>query len=204
MIDIVYEDTDLIAIEKPAGLLSVPGRGAEKQDSVQTRLRTAFAGITAIHRLDMATSGLLLLAKDKSAERHYKGCFARREVRKSYLAVCHGRIENDRGEIALPLRGDWPNRPRQIVSQASGKAALTVYRVRKREENSSRVALFPKTGRSHQLRVHLAAIGHPIVGDKLYAYPQDRCLPRLLLHAVSLDIRTPRGRLLRLASAVPF
>ena len=204
MIDILYEDADLLAIEKPAGLLSVPGRTAEKKDSVQTRLRGEHPGLTAIHRLDMATSGLLLFARHKTAERHYKGCFERREVQKSYLAVCHGRVENEDGRIDLPLCGDWPNRPRQIVSHASGKAALTDYRVRARGRNTSRLALFPQTGRSHQLRVHLAAIGHPIVGDELYAYPDDRRLPRLLLHAVALEIRTPQGQLLRLESPAPF
>lgn len=204
MSDIVYEDDDLIAIDKPSGLLSVPGRTAEKKDSVQSRLRRKHPGLVAIHRLDMATSGLLLLAKHKTAERHYKGCFERREVRKSYLAICHGRIVTDRGRIDLPLCGDWPNRPRQIVSHDRGKAALTNYQVRARAQNTSRVALFPHTGRSHQLRVHLAAIGHPIVGDELYAYPHDQRLPRLLLHAVSVDIRTPEGRLLNLESPAPF
>lgn len=202
--DIIFEDADIVVVNKPAGLLSVPGRGEDKQDSVEWRIKQIHPGAMAAHRLDMATSGVLLVAKHKDAERYYKQCFAQRQTEKTYQALCHGRIAAASGEIDLPLRCDWERRPRQMVCYEQGKTALTRYEVLAYESGNSRVALFPFTGRSHQLRVHLAAIGHPIIGDNLYSYPQDADLPRLLLHAQALAITDRHGKARRFYAPVPF
>ncbi|MDO4642492.1 MAG: pseudouridine synthase [Cardiobacteriaceae bacterium] len=194
MLDILYEDADIFVINKPAGLLSVPGRGEEKYDSVQSRCQTCVQEAVAVHRLDMATSGLLLIAKHKAAERHYKKQFAERRVEKHYIAVVYGEMENDSGDIHFPLITDWERRPRQKICYIQGKTAHTAYQVITRHNGNTRVSLEPYTGRSHQLRVHLAGIGHPIVGDEFYA--QDY-LPfntsRLLLHAESLRVENLHG-----------
>lgn len=204
MIPILYQDDDLIAVDKPAGLLSVPGRGPEKADSVQTRIAAQFAGAIAIHRLDMETSGLMLLARHKASERYYKTLFEQRQVRKVYQAVCYGILREESGEIDLPLIGDWPNRPRQKVCFERGKHALTRYRILAHTAHTTRVALYPYTGRSHQLRVHLATVGHPICGDRLYVFPEDHQYPRLLLHACKLSFTTRQGTPLTLRSNMPF
>lgn len=201
---IIFEDADIIVVNKPAGLLSVPGRGEDKQDSVEWRIKQQYAGAMAAHRLDMATSGVLLLAKHKDAERYFKQCFANRNTEKTYQAICHGNITEKTGEITLPLRCDWENRPRQMVCYEHGKTALTRYKVLSYEKTQTRVALYPFTGRSHQLRVHLAEIGHPIVGDNLYSYPEDKTLPRLLLHAHMLKIEDRKGKLRCFYAPVPF
>ncbi len=201
---IVFEDKNIIVVNKPAGLLSVPGRGIEKLDSVETRIKAQYAGAVAVHRLDMATSGIMLLAKHKAAERHYKSCFEQRKSEKVYQAICHGILADKKGEIDLPLRCDWDNRPRQMVCYTHGKHALTRYEVLEEMENRTRIALYPVTGRSHQLRVHLASIGHPIIGDKLYSYPEDKNLPRLLLHAQSLSLPTPENQWQTFEVATPF
>ncbi|SUO97430.1 pseudouridine synthase [Suttonella indologenes] len=202
--DIIFEDADIVVVNKPAGLLSVPGRGADKQDSVEWRIKQQYPGAMAAHRLDMATSGVLLVAKHKDAERYYKQCFAQRETEKTYQALCHGHIAASRGEIDFPLRCDWERRPRQMVCYEQGKSALTRYKVLNYEGESTRVALYPFTGRSHQLRVHLAEIGHPIIGDNLYSYPQDAQLPRLLLHAQQLSITDRKGRQRHFYAPLPF
>lgn len=203
-LNIIFEDSDIIVVDKPAGLLSVPGRGEDKQDSVEWRVKQVYAGAMAAHRLDMATSGVLLLAKHKDAERYFKQCFAERKTEKMYQAICHGSIAQASGEIELPLRCDWERRPRQMVCYEHGKAALTRYEVLSRQADNTRVALYPITGRSHQLRVHLAEIGHPIIGDNLYSYPQDAQLPRLLLHACMLSVCDRKGKSRRFYAPVPF
>lgn len=201
---ILYADHDLIVVDKPAGLLSVPGRGADKQDSVQTRIAATHPGAVAVHRLDMCTSGIILIAKHKDAERHYKRQFEQRRVHKTYHAIIHGCPDNEQGNIDLPLTRDWPNRPKQKICLHSGKPALTHYHILHSSQAHSRVHLTPHTGRSHQLRIHLAAIGHPIIGDTLYGYPDDQQQPRLLLHACALSITTPNATLLELHSPTPF
>ena len=158
----------------------------------------------AAHRLDMATSGLLLIAKHKAAERHYKQEFAARRVEKRYIAVVHGDIGSDAGDIEYPLITDWERRPRQKICYQHGKAAHTSYQVLARNGTTTRVALTPHTGRSHQLRVHLAAIGHPILGDEFYAEENPPAAPRLLLHAETLAVANLHGILQRFHLAPAF
>ncbi|WP_311195333.1 pseudouridine synthase [Suttonella sp. R2A3] len=202
-LSVIYEDSAIVAVDKPAGLLSVPGRGEDKFDSVQTRVAKRFPGANAIHRLDMSTSGLMLVAKHKVAERHYKRQFEARLVQKTYFAITHGRLWPHHGVIDLPLIGDWPNRPKQKVCYEHGKPAQTDYQVVCYQPEGTRVRLHPYTGRSHQLRVHLSALGYPILGDELYD-GNHPARPRLLLHAAALSLYTPEGELLNLYAPTPF
>lgn len=189
---LVHVDEALVVLDKPAGLLSVPGRGADKQDCAAARVQQCFADALVVHRLDMATSGLLLLARGAEVQRRLSIAFARREVAKRYVAVVHGRVAGDAGEIDLPLAADWPRRPRQKVDPVEGKPSLTRYRCLAHDAagGTTRLQLEPVTGRSHQLRVHLAALGHPIVGDTLYGAAGDPA-PRLMLHASELSLLHP-------------
>ena len=201
---VVFSDDTLVVVDKPAGMLSVPGRGADKQDCAAACVQALHADARVVHRLDMATSGLLLMARGDAAQRRLSIAFAEREVAKRYVAVVHGRLPSAGGEIDLPLVADWPHRPRQKVDAASGKPSLTRYRVLSEDASSdtSRVELEPVTGRSHQLRVHMLAIGHPIVGDTLYGAPE---AARLMLHACELRFVHPAtGLRMRLQSAAPF
>ena len=204
---ILYSDDALLAVDKPAGMLSVPGRGEDKRDCVAARLQSMFADALVVHRLDMATSGLLVMARGAAAQRRLGIAFAQREVAKRYVAVVAGRPPAS-GEIDLPLITDWPNRPKQKVDREHGKPSLTRYRTLAYDAatDTARVELEPVTGRSHQLRVHLCALGHPIVGDALYAPPAVRCgATRLLLHACALRMLHPTtGQPLDFKSAVPF
>lgn len=205
---IVHADDSLVVVDKPAGLLSVPGRGADKADNATARVQAEFADALTVHRLDMATSGLLLFARGASMQRQLSALFEAREVIKHYEALVSGMVDQDHGEIDLPLAANWPQRPRQIVDHVHGKPSLTRYRVLQRDaqDQTTRVLLQPLTGRSHQLRVHLLAIGHPIVGDALYAPPEMAAhQDRLMLHATRLEFRHPlSGDELRLLSAAPF
>lgn len=188
----IYEDEDLLVVDKPAGLLSVPGR--DLPDSLQTRLKDLDPKSLLVHRLDMATSGLMVFARNKAAQRHLGLQFERRHTTKSYLARVAGRVEGNSGRINLPLFADWPNRPRQKVDWEWGKSSQTDWDVRHREPTSTRLALHPITGRSHQLRVHCWAIGHPILGDRIYAQDEVfEAAPRLQLHAWKLGLRHPIG-----------
>lgn len=204
-LDVLYQDSDLVVVNKPSGLLSVPGRGEDKFDSVETRVRQQFAlGARAIHRLDMATSGILLIAKHKDAERHYKIQFEQRLVEKTYYAITSGIIAPIQGSMDWPLIADWENRPRQIVCAIRGKPALTHYQVVQTDiaHAQTLVRLTPITGRSHQLRVHLATLGHPIIGDDLYhPNPADVALR---LHASNLKIPKPDGEYLMVQAPLPF
>lgn len=187
----VYVDERLIVVDKPAGLLAVPGRGEDKQDCAIHRVQQQFNDALIVHRLDMATSGLLLLARGADMQRSLSIAFAQRRVAKRYTAVLAGCLTEACGEVDLPLMPDWPNRPRQKVDLAHGKPSLTRWQVLSVDEQaqSTRVALEPVTGRSHQLRLHMQAIGHPILGDPLYASPAQCALaPRLLLHASWLHL----------------
>lgn len=204
----LHVDAHCIVVVKPAGLLSVPGRGEELQDCASTRVQLCHGDALIVHRLDMATSGLLLFARGAQAQRALSRAFAQREVGKRYVAVVDGLIADDAGEITLPLMADWPNRPRQKVDAEHGKAALTRWHVLERDSaaRTTRVQLEPVTGRSHQLRVHMAALGHPILGDALYAPPacQTRSV-RLLLHACRLRFSHPAGLgAVQFESAPPF
>ncbi|PIE82665.1 MAG: bifunctional tRNA pseudouridine(32) synthase/ribosomal large subunit pseudouridine synthase RluA [Cardiobacteriales bacterium] len=200
---VLFEDNDIIAVDKPAGLLSVPGRGADKLDSVESRARERIAGASAIHRLDMATSGIMLIAKHKAAERHFKIQFEQRKVTKIYYAITCGIMKVTEGEMRWPLIVDWEHRPRQKVCEKEGKAALTHYQVIGIDQTGKQtlVRLRPLTGRSHQLRVHLATLGYPIVGDDLY-HPRPK-KTRLMLHASDLTISKRDGEDLILHSALP-
>jgi tRNA pseudouridine32 synthase/23S rRNA pseudouridine746 synthase len=203
---LIHVDESLVVIDKPTLLLSVPGRGADKQDSVVTRLARDFPGIREVHRLDWETSGLLLLARNRDAHSELSRQFREREVSKRYIALVFGELLQEAGEVTLPLRRDWPNRPRQIVDSEDGKPSHTHWRRLALENGCSRVALTPTTGRTHQLRVHMQALGHPILGDGLYAHAEALSLaPRLTLHATHLGFRHPAsGEFLRFSSAAPF
>ncbi len=203
-ISVVYNDDCLIIAVKPAGLLAVPGRGADKQDCLASRVQAQFLDALIVHRLDMATSGLMVLGRGAEMQRALSRLFHDREVGKRYVALVAGRMKVAAGEINLPLMADWLKRPRQKVDHDAGKHALTRYRVLGYDAggDTTRVELEPVTGRTHQLRVHLAAIGHPIVGDVLYG---GRLAPRLMLHAGMLAFQHPRtGEALAFSSPPPF
>jgi len=203
---ILHRDDQLAIADKPAGLPAVPGRTEALQDCLWRRVQAELPDALVVHRLDMATSGLMLFARSAAVQRQLGIAFAARQVRKRYIAVVAGRVGPDAGEIDLPLAADWPNRPRQIVERSRGKASLTRYTVLERSAAATRLELEPWTGRSHQLRVHLAAIGHPILGDALYA-PDDvqAAAPRLLLHASALAFAHPcNGERFEIASPAPF
>lgn len=202
---LVHADAALVAVDKPAGLHTVPGRGALAHGSLAERVRHLHADALVVHRLDMATSGLVVFARGAAAQRALSIAFAARRVAKRYQAVVAGLVAAEEGAIELPLAADWPRRPRQCVDFERGKAALTRWRVLGRDAAAARtlLQLEPVTGRAHQLRVHLLAIGHPIVGDALYA--PEPAAPRLLLHACALALPHPLdGALLELTSPVPF
>jgi tRNA pseudouridine32 synthase/23S rRNA pseudouridine746 synthase len=207
-LDVVYQNDALVVVNKPSGLLSVPGRGADKLDCMASRVQADFADALIVHRLDMETSGLLIFARGQAAHRALNYAFQTRQVDKSYVAVVDGRPAADAGEIALPLICDWPNRPLQKVDHDIGKPSLTRYKVLSHdpETDTTRVALEPLTGRSHQLRVHMLSLGHAILGDALYASENvQKMAPRLLLHACALSIPHPvSGERLSLVSAPEF
>lgn len=183
---LVHVNDELIAVDKPAGLLSVPGRGADKQDCVWSRLQAQHPEALVVHRLDQATSGLLLFARSPDAQRRLSAAFEQRQVHKTYTAVVWG-DPGAEGLIDLPLSADWPNRPRQQVDPVHGRPSQTRWqRIGPAGTGQTRLRLLPVTGRSHQLRVHLLALGHPIVGDALY--DPDRPAPRLALHASALSL----------------
>jgi len=188
-LDIIHEDRDMVVVNKPSGLLSVPGRTPDLLDSVLSRVREIHPNAQAVHRLDLGTSGVLAVATRRKAEAVLRQQFQDRLTRKIYLARLCGVLSQDSGQVDLPLVCDWPNRPRQMVCHNTGKTALTDFVVLERDQKSTLVMLRPHTGRSHQLRVHMASLGHPILGDNLYgeAGPGER----LLLHASQLGLYHP-------------
>lgn len=204
MLEVLHADESIVVIDKPAGLLAVPGRGESGRDNAASRVQQLYADALIVHRLDMATSGLLLFARGAEMQRDLSAAFAQRRVHKRYVAVVHGVVEAEHGEIDAPLAADWPNRPRQNVDAERGKPSLTRWRVLFRGASTTRLDLEPVTGRSHQLRVHLLSIGHPICGDPLYgALPP--ATPRLLLHACELSLAHPlSGAPCNFVSAAPF
>jgi tRNA pseudouridine32 synthase / 23S rRNA pseudouridine746 synthase len=216
--EFIYRDDSLFIVNKPAGLLAVPGRGADKQDCLSVRIQKEFPDALVVHRLDMATSGLMVFARGAEIQRHLSQMFREHDVAKRYVALVQGRVEAPTGEVNLPIAADWPNRPLRKIDVDKGKPALTRYKVLSYENKTastplrdtqcesiletSRVELEPVTGRTHQLRVHMAAIGHPIVGDALYGV---QVADRMMLHACSLRFIHPvNGTLLDLQSASPF
>ena len=191
----LYRDPRLIVVDKPAGMPAVPGRGPDKQDCLVTKLQQEFGDVRVVHRLDWATSGVILFARDADAQRELSRQFAERLVDKQYAAVVRGEPVDDRGAIDFPLRKDFDHPPRHRVDAVHGKPALTEWRVVQRLGDRARLVLHPLTGRSHQLRLHMAAIDHPILGDTLYADPATQAAsPRLLLHAERLTFFHPDDR----------
>jgi len=193
-LDVIHQDDRIIVLNKPTGLLSVPGIGPEKLDCLASRAQCEFPGARIVHRLDRDTSGVIVMALDAEAHRELSRQFHDREVQKVYIAIVAGIVEQDEGKIDLPMRKDMDpeNAPCQIIDHERGRAAVTNYRVLKRDADCSRLELRPITGRSHQLRLHLQSIGHPILGDNLYSPPEVIALAdRLMLHAQSLWLVHP-------------
>lgn len=207
-LDILFKDEFLLILSKQCGLLSVPGRGEEKQDCLISRVQTKFPDALIVHRLDMSTSGLMVMARGKEMERYLSIMFQQRKVDKKYIAVVDGKINPDYGEVDLPLITDWPNRPKQKVDFKTGKNSRTMYSVLSydNKNDTSRVELTPITGRTHQLRVHMQSIKHAILGDELYANNDAiEKAPRLLLHASYLSFKHPvSGELIELNSEPEF
>ena len=205
-LNIVFKDEHLLVLNKPSGLLTVPGKALEHKDSLELRVQRVYPTAKIVHRLDMATSGLLVMALDKDTHRQLSEQFELRQTRKTYIARVYGEVSGERGSVDLPLICDWPNRPKQMVCQQRGKPSLTHWRVLERNDNSTRMELTPVTGRSHQLRVHMLSLGHPILGDRLYAHSDALAMAqRLQLHAQTLGFTHPVTELpLELSAPVPF
>ncbi len=188
---LVHVDAQLLVFDKPSGLLSVPAKPPGPADCLEARAAEAFPGALLVHRLDRDTSGVMVFARTRLAQRHLNWQFERRQVVKVYVARVEGEVAEEAGRIELPLICDWPNRPRQMVCHLRGKAAVTDWRVVAREAGATRLELRPLTGRSHQLRVHLAEIGHPILGDPFYG--DAGAADRMQLHAARIGFRHPDG-----------
>ena len=188
--NVLYVDEAIVVVHKPAGLLAVPGRGEAGRDNLTALVQARHADALVVHRLDMATSGLMLFARGAAVQRQLGMAFARGDVAKTYVAVVEGALDGDQGTIEAALAADWPNRPRQIVDLRQGKPSVTHWRVLERDSDNTRLQLHPVTGRTHQLRVHLQWLGHPIRGDALYA-PLPLRADRLLLHACHLAFTHP-------------
>lgn len=204
-LDVLHADHQVLIANKPAGLLSVPGKGAHLADCLLARVQKAYPEALLVHRLDRDTSGVMVFALTPHAQRHLGLQFEKRQIKKAYVARVFGKVAEKTGTIDLPLGVDWPNRPRQMVDHENGRAAQTDWRVMKAGESETRLKLFPKTGRSHQLRVHCLAIGHPILGDPLYAEGAARDHARLMLHSESVRFRHPDGgRGMNFTAKTPF
>lgn len=208
-LDIIFQDEDMVVLNKSSGLLSVPGRLPEHQDCLQNRVQRVLPTATIVHRLDMATSGIIIMALNKAAHVNISRQFEQRKTKKSYIARVFGHVKEQQGSVDLPLICDWPNRPKQKVDHENGKQSLTHYQVlsySELDDESTLVELTPVTGRSHQLRVHMLALGHPILGDRLYAHEQALTVSsRLQLHARNLSLTHPvTGELLTFVAPCPF
>jgi tRNA pseudouridine32 synthase/23S rRNA pseudouridine746 synthase len=192
-LSVIHADQQILVVDKPAGLLTVPGKGPHLADCLMARIQAVYPQALLIHRLDRDTSGIMVFALTPLAQRHINWQFEERVTKKVYVARVWGHLAEKTGDIDLPLIVDWPNRPLQMVDHARGKPAQTAWRVVRHEETATRVRLYPRTGRSHQLRVHMREIGHPILGDPFYATGPAREAPRMMLHAESLKLRHPDG-----------
>lgn len=202
---ILHDDHEVVVVDKPAGLLSVPGKGEHLADCLIARVQRVFPTALLVHRLDRDTSGVMVFALTPLAQRHLSWQFEERRTKKTYVARLWGEMAERQGTVDLPLCVDWPNRPRQKVDFENGRAAVTDWRVVRRGGGETRVRLMPQTGRSHQLRVHMAALGHPILGDPFYAEGPARDYPRLMLHSETLSFRHPDGgRTVRFTAPCPF
>ncbi|TXS96251.1 RNA pseudouridine synthase [Parahaliea maris] len=205
-IDILYEDEHLLLVRKPHYLLTIPGRHPLNKDCMITRLQENYPSASIVHRLDLDTSGIMVVPLNRECHSHISRQFQQRQVEKSYIAIVWGEPAQDSGEIDLPIACDWVNRPRQMICHERGKSALTRYRVLERRGDRSRLELSPVTGRSHQLRIHLRELGHPILGCDMYAHPEAEAMAdRLLLHATTLGFEHPAtGEWLAGESTPPF
>lgn len=204
-LSVLHEDAHVLLVDKPAGLLSVPGKGPELADCLLSRVQVAFPDALLVHRLDRDTSGVMIFALTPHAQRHLGLQFEKRMTKKTYVARVWGVPADKTGTVDLPLIVDWPNRPRQMVCHDTGKPAQTDWRVIKAESDTARVRLHPRTGRSHQLRVHMLALGHPILGDPFYAEGPARDYPRLMLHSEELRFNHPQGgHSTKVRSKAPF
>ena len=191
-LSIIFQDDDLLIVNKPSELLTVPGKDPKHADCLIARVNRVFPTAKIVHRLDMATSGIICLAMNKAAHRNLSMQFQERQTAKRYIARVYGKLEQQTGSVDLPLICDWPNRPKQMVDHTNGKPSLTYYSVIEYEENATRVELTPITGRSHQLRVHMLSLGHPILADRLYAHADALvAAQRLQLHAQMLQLAHP-------------
>lgn len=205
-VSIIHIDDDIVIVNKQADVLSVPGRGPEKLDSISHRLSLQFDEIHIVHRLDMATSGIMVFARNKDSLRSLQQQFQNRQTQKTYQAIVAGRLTPTTGAINLPMRCDWPNRPRQMVCYEYGKKSLTRWQVLEYIDGNTRVNLMPVTGRSHQLRIHCNAMRHPILGDHLYGTNESQnATKHLCLHAQSLTFTHPKNhQRITFSSPVPF
>ncbi|MDD7911034.1 RluA family pseudouridine synthase [Pseudovibrio exalbescens] len=205
-LDVLHQDDDILVLNKPSGLLSVPGKADHLKDCLERRAQGKFGDARIVHRLDMDTSGVIVMAMNAQAHRHLGLQFERRKTRKTYIARIWGQPEKNEGLVDLPLRCDWPNRPRQMVDHELGRSAQTKWEVLAREEACALVRLSPITGRSHQLRVHMLSLGHPILGDRFYAGAEALAASnRLCLHAHKLGLHHPaNGEFLWFEAPVPF
>ncbi len=202
---ILHDDHEVLLVDKPSGLLSVPGKGAHLADCLIARVQAVFPTALLVHRLDRDTSGVMIFALTPHAQRHLGLQFEKRQTKKVYVARVWGEMAEKTGTVDLPLCVDWPNRPKQHVDHENGKPAQTDWRVVRARDGESRVRLMPRTGRSHQLRVHMMELGHPILGDPFYATGPARDHPRLMLHSESLQFRHPDGGAgLKISAKAPF
>jgi tRNA pseudouridine32 synthase/23S rRNA pseudouridine746 synthase len=202
---ILHEDHEIVVLDKPAGLLSVPGRGPDLADCLITRVKAVFPQALLVHRLDRDTSGVIVFALTPHAQRNLSMQFEEKRTKKTYQARLQGLLEPREGTVDLPLIVDWENRPRQMVCHATGRPAQTDWRVLRYEGETTRVRLLPRTGRTHQLRVHMLAMGHVILGDSIYATGAALDHPRLMLHAEELRLNHPEtGRGMSFRAPVPF
>lgn len=192
MFHVVFQDDDLLVLDKPSGLLAVPGRGADLQDCLSARVQREFPEALVVHRLDRDTSGLMVMARSAASQRHLSSQFAARTVEKRYIAVVFGQPMGDEGTIELPMRKDFDHPPLHMIDEQLGRPATTAWRLLEHVAANARLEVTPLTGRSHQIRLHLATIGHPILGDPLYAHAEALDLaPRLMLHSEQLSLTHP-------------
>ena len=202
---LLHQDHQVLLVDKPAGLLSVPGKGEGLADCLIARVQAVFPDALLVHRLDRDTSGVMIFALTPHAQRHLGLQFENRQVKKTYVARVWGEMAAREGTVDLPLIVDWPNRPRQMVDHENGRPAQTDWRVVRAAGGETRLRLMPRTGRSHQLRVHMLALGHPILGDPIYAEGPAREYPRLMLHSETLQFRHPDGgKGVRITAKCPF
>ena len=202
---LLHQDHQVLLVDKPAGLLSVPGKGEDLADCLIARVQVLFPDALLVHRLDRDTSGVMIFALTPHAQRHLGLQFENRQTRKTYVARVWGEMVQREGTVDLPLIVDWPNRPRQMVDPVNGRAAQTDWRVVRVGGGETRVRLMPRTGRTHQLRVHMLSLGHPILGDPIYADGPAGDFPRLMLHSETLQYRHPDGgKGMRITAKCPF